>query len=482
MPTDLTHPIRLLVKKLSNYKGQLTTSDAVAATGLALHEAKDALRLMMEQYVCRLQVTASGEMVYSFGAPLRRRGEKTFKEIMYDVAEKFWRGFMIFFKIWIAVTLVVYFIIMVILIVALIVAALAGSKGGSSSSRKSSSGSGFIGPIFRAMGEAFWLATATGNVEYRNDKQGYRTKTYIPPPRPKLTKPEQQTTKKKFIQSVYDYVFGPARPPFDPLANEKEVAAFLRDSKGVLAPAEVIGLAGWTFNQADERMTEYLVRFSGEPVMTDDGVVYGKFSDMLRSTSEGLEGGKVELFWHEYEPPYELTGNTKGRNVGITFMNAFNLIAAPILAVGGLETLEIDSQFAGIFLGVIPIIFSTLFFLIPFIRLFVVRRQERARRERNCRRQVMKVIFKNPGKMFTLKDISNAIRESGDPLLDDKTLQATLDKLVIDLQGRTDLAEDGTVVYLFPRLQHEYETAQNVRRELPKGEAGIGDVVFDSGH
>jgi hypothetical protein len=58
----------------------LTLTEAAALTGLAIDEAREALDVLLKHYVCRLQVSEHGDVIYNFGATLRRRGSITLTE------------------------------------------------------------------------------------------------------------------------------------------------------------------------------------------------------------------------------------------------------------------------------------------------------------------------------------------------------------------------------------------------------------------
>ena len=120
--------IKRIKPQLEKAKGKFTVSDASAATGLSLDNAKEGLKELISLYQCKLEVTEKGEVLYNFGAKLERRGKKSFKEIMSEVGEMLWRGFKIFFKVWITVMLVAYFVLYVLIMLALIIASSAGNR------------------------------------------------------------------------------------------------------------------------------------------------------------------------------------------------------------------------------------------------------------------------------------------------------------------------------------------------------------------
>lgn len=465
--------LAVLEKALPSFSGSLTVSDAAAASGLSLSDAQQALEVLMNKYVCRLQVTESGEILFHFGKSLRRRGKKTLAEHLQTIGDWLWRGFKAGFKIWITVTLIVYFILYVLIIVALIIY---------SRDDDGIIGLGWIGDLFA---DLFWFAPRNMAVVHTTDSAGYRHRSYRQRKRKNKKDLEE---KKRFIQSVYDFVFGPPRPPFDPFADEKEVAAWLREQRGLLTMTEIVALAGWTYDQASERMADYLTRFNGDAQITDDGVLIGHFDRMLMRGDGEMEGGKIELFWDEYEAPYETTGNSGGRNAAIIGLNAFNLLISSTLMLSPLvmsdiaflfEEIGISGGVAGLFLGFLPMVFSILFFLIPILRGPVVSRREAKRKQRNRDRRILREIFAHPDRPFTVQEMLQRVNRDRKDKLSRDELEKHLLRLVSDYGGNTELEEDGTITYRFERIAFEEAVVKRIRMAR-KRIGNRGDVIFDT--
>ncbi len=462
-----------LMPALRSAKGRMTVADASAATGMAIEDARTALEHAMHVYVCRLQVTESGEILYDFGRSLVRRGQRTTREVIADIQAAAWKLFTVLFKIWITVTLVVYFVLFVVIVIALLVA----SQGKDSKRIRLS----WIGDL---LGDLFVASSRTMAVVYSTDSYGYRHRAYR-----QTTRADHETVepKKRLVQSVYDFVFGPPRPNFDPFANEKEVVAWLRASRGLLTPTEIVALAGWTLDEAETRMADYLTRFGGEADITDDGVLVGRFRSVMMQGDGALEEGTVELFWDEYEAPFEVTGNSKTRNAVIIGMNAFNLVMSFVFLssanIRDLLSMLSEGMVSGgmiaFGLGWLPFLFSTIFFVVPAIRAVRTRRIEAARLERNKRRRVLRVVFDMPDEGLPLADIVTAVNRGPQVALKEADVRRILDAVILEQRGRTDLRDDGTMVYRFDRIGHEARVA----RALRAGEVvtGTGQVLFDSG-
>ena len=112
----------LIEARLKQGEHHFTLPEASAMTGLAIDETRDAMETLLNRYVCRLQVSENGDLIYHFGDSLQRRGEKTAAERRRELLAWLWRIFTVVYKAWITVTLVVYFIVFLVIVIAAIVA------------------------------------------------------------------------------------------------------------------------------------------------------------------------------------------------------------------------------------------------------------------------------------------------------------------------------------------------------------------------
>ncbi|MCS7311726.1 MAG: hypothetical protein NZ742_02250 [Acidobacteria bacterium] len=472
---DLEKARRRLVEAIQKYRGRLTAADVSALLGVSVYDAADLLRQMMEQFYCRLAVTPEGVVLYEFPVPLRRRTALTLREVLDRIAQALWRAFVFLYKIWIAATLVAYFIVFTVILVMLILAS-AGSRRGS---RRSDRGVSLdLGPLLRLLASIFEFRTYTTVTIPQTDREGYRYRKY----ESKKAVWPGKASKKGFVASVYDFVFGPPRVPFDPLADEKEVIAYLRKQRGILTPAELIRLAGWTLEEADNLFAYYVARFKGEARVSENGVLYGEFNEIL--VTGGLPEGSVVYYWDEDEPPFELTGNSIGRNLVIAGMNVFNLFFGLLFVAEAARFVELfraygfhpDPGLLQFWLGWIPLTYSILFFAVPLARIPVTMAREQARRRRNEHRRLVRVVFsliEQGREAFQLEDIQAEYRRLYRPPTRparadvDRSIQAWLPAIVRELGGVSDLTEDGRVVYRWPRIAQELAEAARLREGRP---------------
>jgi hypothetical protein len=472
-----------VVERRLRQQRHFTLTEAAALTGLSIDDAREALEALLTKYVCRLQVSEHGDLIYNFGTTLRRRGAKTLAEHMQELGAWLWKGFTVVYKAWITVTLVVYFVLFLVLMIVLLIA---------SSSRQSSDrrrgASIDLEPLLYMFWAIFRWRTVTGTIGYDRDRYGYSYRRYEPAPG--VLNPQ----KKNFIAAVYDFVFGPPRATIDPLQNEKEVAAFLRQQKGLVVPSELIALAGWTYPQAETFLTDCVIRYQGDTKVSENAVLYGQFDTITRSVGAG-EAGEIVYYWDEYEPEYELTGNDPWRNLLIGFMNGFNLLVAALVLTGSFSQLlpsaggtsistTVNSMASGSFftvgLGWLPLVFSGLFFAIPLGRWFSIRLRRQRRHIQNMRKRLFKAIFARQGQPQPLPEVLAAVNANRrEETLSRQVVQDMMQELALDLEGDMTVDDAAEIRFAFPRIGRELREVEQLRRHRRVDET-LGKIIVES--
>jgi hypothetical protein len=463
-----------LEKFLKQSNHQFTLNDATAFSGLRTDQAKEALNALMETYLCRLKMTENGDLIYDFGKTLHRRGQKTFGEIVAQIGEALWKAFTFIYKIWITLMLVVYFIIFLVILILMVVAILSGSND------KNKKASPNLGKTLNGMTRAlFNWSTVSRSIIYTTDKRGYRHKAYQP--RPSSVAGE---TQKSFIAKVYDFVFGPLRVTPAPGEQEREIAAYIRANKGLLVAAEVRGLTGFERDKADFTFSDSLIRFNGEPRISEKAaVLYGYFFELIRSVSKEHEG-QIIWFWDEYEPPFQITGNTTKDNAIIIGMNLFNLCFALFALLSFAQTgyfFIFEGREFEIFLGWVPAVFSVIFFAVPLLRSMPTLRKERERKANNIKKRVMKVIFQHRKVLLTLDFITQKVNETQgqEEHLSAAVVGQTMETLLYDLEGERVVNAEGVEYYAFVRFNEELDEIRELRRHAQNNDA-LGKITFET--
>lgn len=474
------------LERYAQKQPEFLPGDAAAATGLSLHEIRTGLEELMKKYECRLQVTDKGQLVYRFG---RRKGSRTTKEMIAELSEKAYKVFTVVFKFCIAAFLLAYFVLFLVILIAIIVISIASifSSDGDGGDIDVDVGGAFfiLGDIFRAI---FIWDMMSAETYYHTDERGYRYRKYKPKPSRMHLRKKQKgkkvgEPKKSFVYSVYDYVFGEARYQPHEKANEREVAAFLRTHKGIITPREVLSLNGLSKSAYEKLFSESLIQFEGKPEVSREGVLYGDFGELTQQVSD-TKDADVVYYWNEYEAAYELTGNSSGRNILITFLNGFNLVFGWLGITGFFNTVfgMPHAAWLPIALGWVPFVFSLVFFCIPMIRYVRLQPLRRQRHQTNIRKRVMRTIFESEAEYMSLPEIREAtnLQAKSEEPLTEKQVAEVMEELAYDLEAEMSIREaDAAMVYDFRPLRREEREAARLRAE--RGNASDrGAIVFDT--
>jgi hypothetical protein len=426
-----------LVKALRGKEGRLTKADAVTVSGLPAYVVDDSLERLLHKYRSRLEVTDDGELLYSFGS-LVRRDEPTLAERVRALGRVLARVGMWVFKAWIAVTLVVYVIAFIALMIAMMFSG--------NDRRRDDRDGGF--------GWLWWFLLPDwgyGGGAYQRDPWG--RPIHAPPQRRRVEGP-----KKKFIYSVFDFVFGPAQPERNALADEREILSYLRAHDGRITATDLVGLFGWSYRKAEEEVTRLLVDYEGEPEVTDEGVIIYEFPKLLKSGSE-TELVPYKRAWERMETRPVLTGNSTGSDTLIGIFAGFNLIVSFFAAGWARMRFGLAGPTWHFFLTSFPLAFFAIFLGIPGIRAVGRKLGDKGREARNALR----------------RNLKRVLDAGGAPLPADPGLDA----LLVPLEGEPEVGAGGEQLVRFPRIAEEREALQKHLAQVDLGaEKRIGKVIF----
>jgi hypothetical protein len=426
-----------LVDALRGKQGRLTKADAIAVSGLPSYVVDDSLERLLKKYRSRLEVTDDGELLYSFGGMIRR-DQPTLAERARAAGRIMARAGMWLFKAWITVTLVVYVVAFIALMIAMMF---------SGNDRRRDDRGGGLGWLWW-----FFLPDMRyGGYGYQRDPWG---RVIQPPPdRRRVDGP-----KKKFIYSVFDFVFGPARPAADALSDEREVLAYLRAHDGRITATDLVSMFGWSYHRAEEEVTRLLVDYDGDPVVTDEGVIIYEFKGLLKSGSETALA-PVKQAWDRLETRPVLTGNSGGTDTLIGVFAGFNLIVSFFAASWARLRFGLVGPTWHFFLTTFPLAFFTIFLGIPGVRAIGRKLGDAGRGARNQRKQ----------------DLKRAL-DAGDKAL---PADPGLDALLLPLEGEPEVGPGGEQLIRFPRIAEEREALRKHLASVDVGaEKRIGKVIF----
>jgi len=134
----------------------------------------------------------------------------------------------------------------------------------------------------------------------------------------------------------------------------------------------------------------------------------------------------------------------------------------------------------GIVLGIIPVAFSVLFFLVPLVRKIRLGRRNDAVREETLRRRMMAHVLASPSHVDP-----RDVRPTGtslDPRDVPGTSRRILDRIAASLKAEPiPLEKEGLFAYRFKELERELADLEAFRKGIDPKRYEVGKTVFDSG-
>jgi hypothetical protein len=458
-----------------------------------------------DEYSGRLEVTESGEIKYSFprGFTSRYHG---FRAGLRRFTDKLGKGVKVVgkgvFKGWIMVMLVGYFVLFMVLALAALLLSVAASMSGNG---RSESKGGGLGGLF--------LASHIFDLVIRIWFYSELTKSLDPS---RSGRPAQKKGKPLF-KAIFSFVFGDDDPNADWQAREKQaVISYLQVSKGVISLPEFMNLTGLPPQEADRAITAYCAEFGGSPEATDDGTVVYRFDALLRRAD------KRDRSFGSSSPLKRLaafSSNQKNMNVWFSVINGVNLLfgsyflssalstgAVSIvtsIARNGKQVVSLVAQSGGtpsylygltyalstalienplplitIGLGVVPLVFSLFFWLIPLIRSGLVKKDNERIRMENLRKLGYSRIWGFPRNVKRADIGATVEMDASRP----RNLGAAQDRVIKELGSyavpEVSVADDGSTVYSFTELEREKAALEKYRAGVQATD--IGATVFDS--
>lgn len=471
-----------------------TVADIVAKTALPLQTVRELVPIAADEYSARLEVTESGEILYSFphGFVSKYRG---FRAGLRKAGEKLKKGIKIaaswVFKVWILLMLVGYFVFFMLIALAALVLSMAAST---SSNNRSSRRDDGIGGLF--------LASRIFNMIIHI--WFYSELLKATDPHYRGTGSPARSRGRPLHKAIFSFVFGDGDPNADWPSREKQaVIAYIQANRGLISLPELMSLTGLPPDKAEERITSYCVEFGGLPEATEDGTVVYRFDDLLlRADTKdrsfpGLSGPIKRL--------KSFSSNEKKMNVWFSLINGVNLVFGSYFLYNALKTGAIltqadfnaSSYLYGVLyvllsavsanplpiivfvLGLVPLIFSLLFWLIPGLRFVLNKRDNEDVKLENFRKSGYSRIWDVP---LTVKpqEIIPHTKECRP-----QNLAAAQDRLIKEFGAYANpdvsLDETGKAVYAFTELDREKTALEKYRAAIAPSASALGKIVFDSG-
>ncbi|MDR1909098.1 MAG: hypothetical protein LBQ35_04220 [Spirochaetaceae bacterium] len=485
---DEDRDYRRLTTALKRQSGGLTVADAVARSALPLETVRELLPRAADEYSGRLQVTESGEILYSFpqGFTSRYRG---FRARLGRFFRELGRGARIvasfLFKAWIMLMLVGYFALFMLLALAALLLSVAASGSSSGRDRRRGDGGMFlVSGIFNTIIRIWFYSELLKPADRR-----YR---------------EEKPRGRPLHKAIFSFVFGDGDP--NALWEEQErkaVIAYVQAHGGILSTPELAALTGLSLQEADRRITGYCAEFNGSPEATEAGTVIYRFEELLRRADTrnrsfpGLSG--------PFKGLRVFSSNKKKMNLWFSVINAVNLLFGGYFFFSALNTGHILSNtvitnfnyfYALVYtilsrflrdplgaislgLGLVPLAFSALFWLVPALRFFRLRKENEGIKLENFRKENYSRIWQNPLEVKA-GDLGGSVPESRP-----RDLEGARDRVIKEAgayaQPEVSLDDAGNTVYAFTGLEREREALEQSRAGVDRGASELGKTIFDSG-
>ncbi|MDR1104825.1 MAG: hypothetical protein LBL44_00585 [Treponema sp.] len=474
----------------------VTAADLTAATALPLATVRELLPRAADEYSGRLQVTESGEILYSFPRGLKSR-YRGFRAVSARACEKaavcLAAFFSWLFKIWIMVMLIGYFALFMLIALASLVLSTVVVRSSGSGGRSGRNGGGFFaGSVFNLIIRLWFYSELARPYDYRRSGRLDG----------RASRPGRTEAPRPLHRRIFAFVFGEEDPNRGWASREKKaILAYLQSHSGIIALPEFMALTGLSPDRAEEEILAFCGEFGGMPEASPGGTVIYRFGEILKGSEEaapraGTRGGEIMA------PVKRLrifSENTKNMNGWFTAVNGINLLfgsyflynaaAGPVSAGAGLErnsyVYALVTSFLGhtgpdpslavvLGLGVIPVVFSVLFWLIPALRFYALKKENGAIRLENFRKEAFSLIWEKPAGIRE-QDMTGKAAECSP-----ENLAAARDRVIKDMGAYSmpDVTAGNGTVYDFTGLKTEKEILEECRAGV-KNE-GPGKTVFDS--
>lgn len=472
-----------------------TVADLAGLTGLPLSQIEAELPALSDEFGARLRVTEKGELLYSFprGMKSRYRGfGPALKKFLRAAKKGAIEVAKTVFKAWIVVMLVGYFVLFIALALFAMVASVAVQQGGGGrDSRGSSRKGGGLGGL--------WLTTNLFDTLIRIWFYSELFKS----PETRYRQAEARRSRRPLHRAVFSHVFGDGDPNLGWAEVEKKaVVAFLQTHNGIITLAEFMAITGQDPAEAELAINRYLLEFEGSPEVSEEGSIYFSFPKLLSrlGTTPDIMASSVPL-----KRLNKFSSNAPKADRAFRLINIFNLafggyflynaltIGSAIyvrtpkgLALRGgfpivysaanylFQTLGSSNPIPGIFwgLGVVPLVFSALFFVIPVLRKMRQKSEDEAIKFENLRRIVYRNVLSSRG-AFKAEEFSAPVDEA-------RPADSGAAEKVARRLAAWSGAEPAAGGYEYREILKTQDEAEKQRAKIAGSDFGPGRAVFDT--
>lgn len=484
-------------------KKGITLSDVAAGTGLGLGKVKELVPLAADEYSARLEVTESGEILYSFpgGFNSRYRGVRAaFKRFLSSFSRYSSKVLAVLFKAWIMVMLVGYFLLFMAIALAFLFLSVAANS--NSRGRRSGGGMYASANLFNLIIRLWFYSELFGG--RRDNRWGG---SYVRQPSSKG---------RPLNRAIFSFVFGESDPNQDRETLEKKaLVSFIRKRRGVISLPELMIITGLPPQKAERLAMSLCAEFGGQPEATAEGTVVYRFEEILASgdtvkaESSAAEAVALSIPPSPLYKDVKIFSSNQGKmNFWFSLINGVNLLFGGYFLYNAVNTGRItqaliQNQGQGsntiytmvylflssfsfdplpviqIALGIVPLVFSVLFWLIPLIRSLLLKRENNKIKLDNFRSFFFSRIWGRP------EGFQSASHETREEDCRPQDLEAARESLLKEMASysppEVSVDEKQSVIYDFTELRREKNALEKYRLAIDPAEGETGKVIFDSG-
>ena len=471
-PTE-TAEDRTILSALRRLNGKATLGDVMARTGLAQREAESSLRRLLEARRGHLEVGETGTLVYNFDPRLVRRSQDP---LWSRIKRTSWSWFKTGFKVWTVLMLVVYFVLFVVLLLA---AMFAGKN-------RDGGGGGWGGGGGRHHGHrhghfpSFWIWYLIWSPGWGWGRPYYGQRYE-----------ERHGPRKRgepgvpFYKKVFAFIFGPDRPRPTQAQKDRTLLRLIRSRRGVVTVADVVQHTGLSRHEAEEELARLMSSHEGDVKVTGSGNLVYVFEGLMVSAHGRVQERAPDPAWRRLEPALSQTGNPRGTDLLIGAVNSFNLIAAASAPWSIFPRLGMGGPLAWVGLVWVPLVFSSLFFAIPLLRLWGIRSENRRRERGNHRKVLLSHVFSaslvgDGAQVVRAPTATRHVREALGKKVEAGRIEDEMLTLTAEFDAEVTAGVDGGTEYRFPELRGQFHAAEEARRALSLETREVGDIVYSS--
>ncbi len=366
-----------ILRSVEQLNYRVTVGDVAAQAGLELNLAQQGLLALASDAGGHLQVSESGDIVYSFPQNFRAILRNKYWQLRWQQWwEKVWRVLFYIIRISFGIFLITSIILISVAIIAIVIVS-SGDRDNENNRGGSYGGGGMFLPRFWIGPDIFWL--------------------FQPNYSPRRQQRERSSENEmNFLEAVFSFLFGDGDPNPDLEANRNAtIGQVIRSHEGAVTAEQIAPYVDKT--DADEDyIIPVLARFNGYPQVSPQGEIIYYFPELQvmadRRNKQSLPAYLQEKLW-------QFSQASSGQKMLAVGLGALNFVLALVLgsllrdsaiaASGGFITFV--SSIYWLLLG-----YGAAFLLVPLIRYFWIQGRNGKITVRNQSRQERAIALENP--------------------------------------------------------------------------------------